>query len=83
MPWDTKPATPQVYATVGAVACYRFKMNEDEDSEWEFKHFWSKGYAVQTGSLHWSPSEDVLYIGFDDGSINRLKITENGLNTEV
>lgn len=78
-----------MYATVGAVACYKMKrikdVNEDgeDNSSWEFTQWWVKGYPVQTGSLHWSALEDILYIGFDDGKVQRLKITENGYATEV
>ena len=83
MPWDKKPtssAAQNVFATVGAVACYKFQI---VNNEWEFKQWWCKGYAVQTGSIHWSPKEDTLYIGFDDGNVERLKITDNALATEV
>lgn len=83
LPWDKKPAaSTAVYATVGAVACYKVKFQKDED-EWQFTQFWVKGYAVQTGSLHYSDKEDTLYIGFDDGSVQRLKIADNGLSAEV
>lgn len=91
MPWDKKPDQPKtVYATVGAVACYRIKFIKDvndedgeENTTWEYTLLWVKGYPVQTGSLFWSPLEDTLYIGFDDGKIQRLKITDNGMSTEV
>lgn len=87
MPWDKKPSTSnQVYATVGAVACYKVKLTQvedDDDHEWEFTSWWVKGYGVQTGSLHWSPTEDTLYIGFDDGAVQRLKISATGVATEV
>lgn len=50
MPWDKKPATSnQVYATVGAVACYKVKLTQvedEDDNEWEFTKWWIKGYAV-------------------------------------
>lgn len=32
---------------------------------------------MQTGSLHWSESEETLFIGFDDGKVSRLKITDS------
>lgn len=91
MPWDKKSDQAKtVYATVGAVACYRVKLIKDvnaEDGEdntsWEYTLLWVKGYPVQTGSLHWSALEDTLYVGFDDGKVARLKITDNGLSTEV
>lgn len=68
MPWDTKPEKSNtVYATVGAVACYKVKVSDEED--WEFTPCWVKGYAVQTGCLHWSPKDATLLVGFDDGSI--------------
>jgi len=72
MPWDKKPAAKdQVYATVGSVACYKFKVDrrENDEQDWEFTKWWIKSFAVQTGSLHWSAAEDTLYVGFDDGSI--------------
>jgi hypothetical protein len=73
MPWDKKPVQSNtVYATVGAVACYKFKFvqeDNDFDTDFEFQKCWIKGYGVQTGSLHWSQSEDTLYVGFDDGSV--------------
>lgn len=86
MPWDKKASSTssQVYATVGAVTCYKVKPSDSESEEgWQFKQWWTKGYAVQTGSLHWSPKEDTLYIGYDDGNVQRLKITDNALTTEV
>ena len=91
MPWDRKSDQPKtVYATVGAVACYKIKFIKDvngedgeDNSSWEYSLLWVKGYPVQTGSLFWSPLEDTIYIGFDDGKIQRLKITDNGLSTEV
>lgn len=48
MPWDKKPVTSAasaVYATIGAVVCYKLKCNDDTD-QWEFKHWWCKGYSV-------------------------------------
>lgn len=87
MPWDKKPVKEsQVYATVGSVACYRFKVTKEggnEDGSWVFTKWWVKSYGVQTGSLFWSANEDTLYVGFDDGSIERLKIQDNGMYTEV
>lgn len=72
---------------MGSVACYKFKVtktgDDDQQQVWEFTKWWIKSYAVQTGSLHWSAAEDTLYIGFDDGSIQRLKILENGHFSEV
>ena len=47
------------------------------------KQVWQKGYGVQTGCLHWSAREQVLYVGYDDGSIQRLKVLKNGAPTEV
>jgi len=32
---------------------------------WTFTHMWSKGFALQTGSMHWDNEENTLYIGFD------------------
>lgn len=68
------------------MACYKVKVTkvEDEDDQvWEFTQWWVKGYGVQTGSLHWSDSDDTLYIGFDDGSVQRLKISNIGSATEL
>ena len=55
----------------------------EDNTTWEYSQLWVKSYPVQTGSLFWSHLEDTLYIGFDDGKIQRLKITDNGLSTEV
>lgn len=68
------------------MACYKVKVTQVEDADdqdWEFTQWWVKGYGVQTGSLHWSDTDDTLYIGFDDGSVQRLKISETGSATEV
>jgi hypothetical protein len=39
MPWDKKPVQSNtVYATVGAVACYKFKfVQEDNDFDTDFE----------------------------------------------
>ena len=37
---------------------------------------WVKGFALQTGCLHWSDEDDILYIGFDQGKIIRLKMSD-------
>ncbi len=76
--WDKKLNDTSTHvATVGALACYKF------NDSWEFTREWIRPYPVQTGSLHWSPLEHTLYVGFDDGNIERLKITENSLATDV
>lgn len=54
-----------------------------DDQDWEFTQIWVKGYGVQTGSLHWSKTENMLYVGFDDGSVQRLKINEQGHPSDV
>lgn len=85
MPWDSKQkAAAKATATIGAVVCYKLKSaSEDSDEKWEAEKVWQKGYGSQTGCLHWSQNENTLYIGFDDGSIQRLKITEQNHATEV
>jgi hypothetical protein len=84
MPWDKKPTSKdQVYATVGALVCYKVKKSQGDDDEWDFTQFWVKTYGVQTGSLHWSETEDILYVGFDDGSIHRYQISDNGHAQDV
>jgi hypothetical protein len=82
MPWEKKPEQKSAtFATVGAVACYKAKFasgddeESDDESRFQFTKIWVKGYPVQTGSLFWSESENVLYVGFDDGKISRLLVT--------
>ena len=82
MPWEKKEklasANAPVSAIVGAVAVYRVKITKDADGQddWTFTQLWVKGFALQTGCLHWADEEDILYIGFDQGKIVRLKISD-------
>ena len=82
MPWEKKEklasATAPVSAIVGAVSAYRVKIVKDSDGQedWTFTQLWVKGFSLQTGCLHWSDDEDILYIGFDQGKIIRLKISD-------
>jgi hypothetical protein len=56
MPWDKKPTTnsgqSQVYATVGALVCYKVKLSLlqndgcGDNSDWEFSQFWVKTFGV-------------------------------------
>lgn len=32
---------------------------------------------MQTGSLFWSEQDSILYVGFDDGKITQLRVTDN------
>jgi len=55
MPWDKKPTTnsgqSQVYATVGALVCYKVKLSLSQNdgcgdnSDWEFSQFWVKTFG--------------------------------------
>ena len=82
MPWEKKEkqtsATQPVSAIVGAVSAYRVKIQKDGDGQesYDFKQLWVKGFSLQTGCLHWSDDDNILYIGFDQGKIIRLKINE-------
>ena len=82
MPWEKKEklasANAPAAAIVGAVAAYRVKITTDSDGqeEWSFTQLWVKGFALQTGCLHWCDEDETLYIGFDQGKIIRLKMSD-------
>lgn len=81
MPWEKKTDVQKsVYATVGAVACYRVKRTQDQDDgsdTWSFTKLWIKGYPYATGCLCWDDKNDTLYVGFDEGRICRLKVKDS------
>ena len=85
MPWDKKEAAAQknnpTYSTVSAVAAYRVKTNQDRagNNVYELQRLWIKTFPLQIGCLHWSDSEETIYIGFDKGVIHRLALTNNPL----
>ena len=73
MPWEKKKQknasnNEQVYSTVGGVVMYKMKMTKNEEGivdGWTFTQCWAKGFALQTGSMHWDDANNLLYIGFD------------------
>jgi hypothetical protein len=85
MPWEKKAekekANNPTYSTVSAVAAYRVKSKQDRagNNLYELQKLWIKTFPLQIGCLHWSDSEETIYIGFDNGVIHRLALTSNPL----
>ena len=88
MPWEKKKQknasnNNAVYSTVGAVALYKMKLTKNSENVvdgWTFTHLWTKNFALQTGSMAWDDNEGILYIGFDQGKVVRLRIDSNPIN---
>ena len=85
MPWEKKKQknasdNNNVYSTVGAVALYKMKLSKNSDGVvdgWTFTPCWIKNFASQTGSMVFDSEAGILYIGFDQGKLVRLRIDEN------
>ena len=56
------------------------KLSKDEEgqvNDWTFTLLWAKSFALQTGSMSWDSKNNILFIGFDQGRLVRIKIDES------